>query len=460
MRHKLRAALEVHLASPNTALDNGNNWGLVQIWLLVSTQKDGGNGNWTKSKSFIAFKTDVILTNNDRIHCWINDHLNATLGRHPDPTSASTTVEIQGNMAIVENISGIIANEVGQRLGVAMQNVTRAGPVHAGGAGASEDAKPCTQDQIAILLGFHRAMMLGISRSCGVCSNQQRCPILTTIVCPSKAKMLRWADGQRCGIEEGVYLDNKSLNEGIALKFNPGYSTALYLFGDKGISIVKCCAPTSAHLEELRRQEEIWDATKGNATYVEVIKQARSKDVSPPAHDFGELRLNIRTFCALLFTLFGEGCDLYWLNFEILQILSLPFCMQNKLMFNPEVCRCITWAIIFDTQSFFDGIKLTDDFFEQGCYMQLLASTLEGDYTAIKHGINMKIEHHNLPPEWKMLEPHYECIGGYQQGRGSGGLGWEFQFLVPIPGTPIGSEILILFSIPEIPVGFFFEFRC
>jgi hypothetical protein len=35
-------------------------------------------------------------------------------------------------------------------------------------------------------------------------------------------------------------------------------------------------------------------------------------------------------------------------------------------------------------------------------------------------------------------------------------LGWEFQFLVPISGTPIGSGILIPFLIPEIPVGFIF----
>ncbi len=179
-----------------------------------------------------------------------------------------------------------------------------------------------------------------------------------------KAEMLQWADWQRCWIEEGVYLDYKSLDEWIALKFNPGNSTALYSSADKGISILKCHAPTLAHLEKLRRQEEIWDATKGNATYVEMIKQAKSKDVSPPAHDFGELQSNIATFCALLFTLFGKGCNLYQSNFEILQILSLPFCMQNKLAFTPEVCRCIRWAIIVDTRSFFDDIKLADDFLE------------------------------------------------------------------------------------------------
>ncbi len=41
-------------------------------------------------------------------------------------------------------------------------------------------------------------------------------------------------------------------------------------------------------------------------------------------------------------------------------------------------------------------------------------------------------------------------------GSGDGEFGWEFQFLVPISGTPIGSRIPILFSIPKIPVGIFF----
>jgi hypothetical protein len=78
---------------------------------------------------------------------------------------------------------------------------------------------------------------------------------------------------------------------------------------------------------------------KGNATYVKVIKQAKSKDVSPPVHDFGELRSNVATFCALLFTLFGEGCGLYLSMLQILQILSHPFCMQNKQA-TPR--RCVT----------------------------------------------------------------------------------------------------------------------
>ena len=239
--------------------------------------------------------------------------------------------------------------------------------------------------------------------------------------------MIRWADWQRCWIEEGVYFDNKTIDDWIALKFNPGDSTALYSSADKGISILKCRAPTSAHLEDLRRQEEIWDATKDNATYVEVVKQAKSKAMSPPPHDFGELRYNIATYCALLFTMFGEGCDLYRSMLQILQILSHPFCMQHKHAYTPEVVRRIVWAIIVDTCSFFDDIKLADDFVEQGDYMQFPASTLEGDYMSIKHGI--KIQRHNFSTEW--MTPELPPGGSlYYPGKA---LGAHYQ---PTPGAP------------------------
>ena len=31
--------------------------------------------------------------------------------------------------------------------------------------------------------------------------------------CTIKGEMIRWADGHRCWIEEGVYFDNKTLDE-------------------------------------------------------------------------------------------------------------------------------------------------------------------------------------------------------------------------------------------------------
>jgi len=309
---------------------------------------------------------------------------------------------------------------VGRSLGVATQNAAITGKQQARGTIGNEESKPYTQDQVATLLGFHGAKhvkflmkMWHLFKTTKTLNYDHLCRSI-------KHKMLHWADKKRCWIEQRVYFDNKSLNEWIALKFNLGDSTALYSSADNGISILKCRAPTSTHLEELRRQEEIWDATKGNATYFEVTKQTKSKDVSLPAHNFGELQSNIATFCALLFTLFGEGCYLYKSVSKILQVLSHHFCMQKKQAYTLEVCRPITWAIIVDTWLFFDNIKLAEDFIEHGDYLQFPVSTLEGNLMSIKHGI--KFERQNFPLEWVTPEPKYAPQVPYSPGKPGGGI--------------------------------------
>ncbi len=50
-----------------------------------------------------------------------------------------------------------------------------------------------------------------------------------------------------------------------------------------------------------------------------------------------------------------------------------------------------------------------------------------------------------------------KCTVHQSKGSGIGNLGWKFWFLVTISGTPIESGTPIQFSIPEIPVGFFFN---
>jgi hypothetical protein len=196
---------------------------------------------------------------------------------------------MQDNVSAMSNMTGIIAAEVGKGLGKAIQSVARSSPAQASSSGSSNDAKPYTQDHMATLLGFHGAGNMSYLKNIWRMFKSTKVPNYDHHRQAIKAEMLKWADNNRCWIEEGVYFNNKTLDEWIALKFNPGNSTALYSSSDRGISILKCRAPTSAHLEELRRQEDIWDATTGNATYYDVTKQASNKVVCIPAHDFGEL---------------------------------------------------------------------------------------------------------------------------------------------------------------------------
>ena len=102
--------------------------------------------------------------------------------------------------------------------------------------------------------------------------------------------------------------------------------------------------------------------------------------------------------------------------------------MQNKQAYTPEAVRCIIWAIIMDTCSFFDGIKLSEDFLKQGNYMQFPDSTLERDLMSIKHGI--KLQQHNFSQEW--TTPDVQPGPLYYSGKGG-----EGSYHVP-PGVPSG----------------------
>jgi hypothetical protein len=214
MPHKLLDAIEYHLASPDTELDNGDKWGLVQKWLLLASQKDGGGGKPTKSKLYIALTTEALLTNDDLIERWISNRIDSMLGPCPD-VSLQMTVGMQGNMAVVQNMSGIIASKVGRDLGAAMR-----GPQQSTTTGAGDEAKAYMQDQHATLLGG--AINMQYLRKIWRLFKSAKIPNYDHRRRAIKANMLRWADNHCCWIEEGVYFDNKTLNKWINLKFNPG----------------------------------------------------------------------------------------------------------------------------------------------------------------------------------------------------------------------------------------------
>ena len=108
----------------------------------MAAQRDDGEGDPTKRQALIAFTTGSLLSNDALIHRWTNDQLDATLGRHTNLNRLGTMVGIQGNMAIVQNMSGVIATEVGKGLGFTMQNTTKASTAQLGTSGANDETKP------------------------------------------------------------------------------------------------------------------------------------------------------------------------------------------------------------------------------------------------------------------------------------------------------------------------------
>jgi hypothetical protein len=108
------------------------------------------------------------------------------------------------SMAAVQNLSGVIAMEVGRGLGAAMQQATKANTPHGGSTGAGEEAKPYTQDQLATLLGFHGAMNVQHLKKMWHLFKAAKVPNYNHIGRALKGEMLKWADHNRSWIEEGV----------------------------------------------------------------------------------------------------------------------------------------------------------------------------------------------------------------------------------------------------------------
>jgi hypothetical protein len=79
----------------------------------------------------------------------------------------------------------------------------------------------------------------------------------------------------------------------------------------------------------------------------------------------------------------------------------------------------------------------------------------------LRRGIPEFSKNRRLPPPattaFVAFPPHHQPPLLHQIPLPRLSLGWEFQFLVPISGTPIVSGIPILFLVPKIPDGFFFE---
>jgi hypothetical protein len=75
-----------------------------------------------------------------------------------------------------------------------------------------------------------------------------------------------------------------------------------------------------------------------------------------------ELKLNIGSYCGLLWSLFEDHCDYYKELLKLYQILNREECFTIGEAYTMEVCAQITWAIVDDGQLFFGRNPVASDF--------------------------------------------------------------------------------------------------
>ncbi len=170
-----------------------------------------------------------------------------------------------------------------------------------------------------------------------------------------------WAYDNRHDIDIGVFLEKKTIDSIIRLRFNPGRCVAQYATSEQGISILAFQARSTQETETLKAQELAEEKTVVMRSYEESLKLAQTT-ISVPALTYHNVKLNIATFCAFLWTLLGDKCDYYKEVLKVLRVLESANVYAMRELYSMEVCRRIIWAVLHEGCCFFDKKLLSTAF--------------------------------------------------------------------------------------------------
>ena len=118
-----------------------------------------------------------------------------------------------------------------------------------------------------------------------------------------------WCRKHNIERDKSIFLKQSFFDDLVKLRFNPGGPVAQYESVDKGILILVCRSLSAAEVELQRGYEEATKLTKSTRRLEDLLKEKNK--TTTPAQNYMELKLNIGTFCALLWALFRDQCDYY-----------------------------------------------------------------------------------------------------------------------------------------------------
>ncbi len=170
-----------------------------------------------------------------------------------------------------------------------------------------------------------------------------------------RVAMIKWAKQMGKEIDKAPFFTKQMIKDIMGLNFNPGKAVPTYASTQWGISILTCSPKMAQEVETIKDFEEARWATAHTAQFNEVRRHQKTPP-SPPPDTYFELRLSVNTFCALVWTLFGDECDYYKGLLEISDTLELQEVHIIQESFTVDVCCRITWAILCDGCSFFNTV--------------------------------------------------------------------------------------------------------
>jgi hypothetical protein len=219
--------------------------------------------------------------------------------------------------------------------------------------------RPYTRDEYGLLMVF-----CNIVRACNL-------PSIWRHFTASKVKQVKihchqlqkhmeeWGHNYRTEIDT-IFFEQKTIEDIINLRFNPGERIAQYCTCEREVSILVCRPFGIVETECLQDHEHATEATQGTRTLKEASNLTTAK-LHLPASTFHDVRRNIRTFCTFVHVLFGSKCEYYSKLMDVMRIFDNSSIQTIQDAFNINVCRRIIWAIVCDGGVFFSKVKLSQD---------------------------------------------------------------------------------------------------
>ncbi len=168
--------------------------------------------------------------------------------------------------------------------------------------------------------------------------------------------MSKWSKESGKDIDKAPFFTEQTIKDIVRLNFNLGKAVPTFSSAQRGISILTY-RPKSAHeVETIKDFEEAQRAMAHTAQFNEVCRRQKALP-SPPLDNYFELPLSINTFCALIWTLFGEECDYYKGLLEVAETLD-----QQEVHIIRESFTADKWAILTDGRSFFNTVIVESQF--------------------------------------------------------------------------------------------------
>ncbi len=202
-----------------------------------------------------------------------------------------------------------LAVDIGRAIGLALRTSSSPSGVTPTAIKDAEVVRPYTRDEYGLLMTF-----------CNVVG-ARNIPSIWRHFAASKVKqveihqrqlqkhMEEWGHNYYTEINT-IFCEQKTIEDIINLRFNPGEGIAQYRTCKRGISILVCRPQGIAETECLRDVKHATEATRGTRTFKEASNLTTSKPCLP-ASTFHDVRRNIGTFCAFVHALFGSKCEYY-----------------------------------------------------------------------------------------------------------------------------------------------------